>query len=786
VIVPTVNGADRLRDLLATLDRQTVEHEVIVVDNGSPGAIASKACEGHDNARAIRLEENAGFSRAMNLGAAQAQGEAIVMVNDDCTCDPQFVERMVAALDPARGVIMSAGVMRDHGDPSIIEAAGMELDSTLFCTDYLYGEPLSRLDEGVEDPIGPCGAAAAFDKDAFLAEGGFDEGLFAYWEDVDLVLRLRRAGGSCVLARDARGTHGHSSTLGPGSARKNYLAGFGRAYVLRKWGVLGWRRLPGVLARELGVCMGQAVIDRNLAGVRGRINGFRAAPRAEPYPADLLPDGGGTDTLAALRRRAARRSRLGRRGGGATAGLDARLDGPLPDRIAVGGGTALFLKGRCATRDGRRVTRLGIAVNGEEVPTMAHGMSARRTARDGDMWWGIVPLEPLAAPGTARLALHAELEGGGDARAELGTVALRPALDLDPVPGPPGAGDADRPLIAICMATFEPPLELFARQIDSIRAQTHDNWICVISDDHSRPERLARMREILGDDERFVLSPSTERLGFYRNFERALALAPVDAELLGLADQDDHWHPDKLEVLARDLESGATLAYSDTRVIDEDGRVRSDTYWRYRRNNYTDFTSLLITNAITGAAALFRRELAERALPFPPPHGDIFHDHWIALVAMATGDIRYVDRPLYDYVQHSEAAIGFTNANAGRGRWGGRLADVLLRIMRLGYRLIRPVGQIRYFDNYCRLALQARTLEVRFGDTLSSRDRRAISRIQSCDRSLAGAAWLGYRALRPLTGRNETMGMERGLLAGIVWRRIASLRARIGRTRRAR
>jgi GT2 family glycosyltransferase len=107
VIVPTVNGADRLRDLLATLDRQTVEHEVIVVDNGSAGAAASRECERHANARPIRLEENVGFSRAMNLGVAQAQGEAVVMVNDDCTCDPQFVESLVAALDPAHGVTIT-------------------------------------------------------------------------------------------------------------------------------------------------------------------------------------------------------------------------------------------------------------------------------------------------------------------------------------------------------------------------------------------------------------------------------------------------------------------------------------------------------------------------------------------------------------------------------------------------------------------------------------------------------------------------------------------------------
>ena len=465
--------------------------------------------------------------------------------------------------------------------------------------------------------------------------------------------------------------------------------------------------------------------------------------------------------------------------------LAVELDNPLPEQLRVGAGTAVFLKGRCASPAGTRVRQLDIVAGGAVHELMAHGIPIYAMGSP-DAWWGIVPFERVPKPRAVPLTLRARLDGGDEARAELGTVRLEPgradARERDWNP----AVASDRPSIAICMATFEPPLDLFERQIDSIRDQTHRSWFCVISDDCSRPERLAAMRRILGGDPRFRLVPSRRRRGFYGNFERALGLVPEPVDYVGLADQDDRWYPEKLEVLVAALASGATLAYSDTRVVDRSGAVVSDTYWRYRRNNPNDLTSLLITNAITGAAALFRRELLEDVLPFPPPHGDIFHDHWVALVAMATGEVRYVDRPLYEYVQHPRAAIGYVNANAGRGRWGGRLADLGMRIVRLGWRIVRPVGETRYFENYCRLALEARVLELRCGRRMSPRARRGVQRILACDSSLLGAAWLALRSLRPLAGANETMGMERGLLAGIMWRRIAGWRARARRARRQR
>ena len=121
---------------------------------------------------------------------------------------------------------------------------------------------------------------------------------------------------------------------------------------------------------------------------------------------------------------------------------------------------------------------------------------------------------------------------------------------------------------------------------------------------------------MLGDDPRFLLSRASRRLGFYRNFERALALAPAGARYVALADQDDRWHPDKLATLLAEL-GDAQLVYSDARVVDGDGRVLADTYWGRRSNNHTDLLSLLVANSVTGAASLFPRVAARRRAAVP-------------------------------------------------------------------------------------------------------------------------------------------------------------------------
>ncbi len=455
------------------------------------------------------------------------------------------------------------------------------------------------------------------------------------------------------------------------------------------------------------------------------------------------------------------------------AGLEVALESPLPASLPVGIGTALFCAGTCSDRE-RPVLALEILVDG-----VAHRPRAVRMPRpdlaggaDGHRYrsgfWLTVPVAPHERPGAVVVEADVRLAGGERTIVPLGRIAVveppAPVISARPERAGPG-------LIAVCLASFDPDPELFAVQIESLRAQSDSRWICLISDDCSGPEASARIAETVGDDPRFVVARSPTRLGFYRNFERALSMVPPEAELVALCDQDDRWYPDKLQVLRAAL-GDAALVYSDQRLVDRHGRVLRDTMWKGRRNNHTDLASMLIANSVTGAATLFRRSVAELALPFPDSPGLQFHDHWIGLVALAAGDIAYVDRPLYDYVQHGGAVFGDVTGDSDVPPVPGRRRRRLGRRSSAGWRAA-------YFCGYLSQVVQAQTLLVRCAGVLTPAKRRVLTRYVAVERSPRQFAWLAARPLRAVLGRNETLGSEAGIARGILWRWLIGPRANV-------
>ena len=157
---------------------------------------------------------------------------------------------------------------------------------------------------------------------------------------------------------------------------------------------------------------------------------------------------------------------------------------------------------------------------------------------------GVAAAGPRQRPGRAALDAVLALADGREARARLGELAVEPGLPAPQVPAAPAFPGGGGPRVAICMASFNPPAELLRRQLDSLRAQTHGNWVCVISDDALRAGGAGRRWSRRSPGTRASRSAAgPQRLGFYRNFERALSMAPAEADYVALCDQDDFWQP---------------------------------------------------------------------------------------------------------------------------------------------------------------------------------------------------------------------------------------------------
>ena len=454
-----------------------------------------------------------------------------------------------------------------------------------------------------------------------------------------------------------------------------------------------------------------------------------------------------------------------------------------PDPVRVGAGTAFYLEGEIEAASA--VERVRLRVGDRLQGVDADSMPPQRSYGAGGLWWALVEVEGPVEPGPRGLELLVTCDGA-ERPCALGEVALVAGEEGQPEPAPDPPASAE-PLIAVCMATYEPDPARLAPQLDSIRAQTRAGWICVISDDCSSAETFAALEREVAGDPRFVVSRSPERLGFLRNFERAIALAPRSAELIALADQDDRWHPDKLEVLAGALDAapGSLLAYSDVRIADAAGNVLSDTYFYERRNNADSMASMLITNNVTGAASMFRRELLDVALPFPPggTGQELYHDQWLALCAMATGPLTWVERPTHDYVRHDESVT----ISEAEGHWvappNGRLGGVAMRARRAARRLRlasrSPGWRSAYTGRYLLIRQLGAILQMRIGrDRILPAHLRDLDRLLAAERSPLAAGLLLARSFRPWIGRNDTLGRERVVFGGILWRKLAGRRGR--------
>lgn len=194
LIVAWNSSAELRRTLPALLPELRDGDELVVVDNDSSDNGVQTAESLAPMARVVRSGRNAGFAAACNLGAAEAVGDLLVVLNPDAAPLPGWGEAIRRPWVEGRGWAAWQALVAYRGGTRI-NSAGNPVHFTGLVWAGGHGRPVEEAPPAGEVPA-LSGACLAIPRATWTAAGGFPEDFFLYHEDVDLSLRLRLAGGA--------------------------------------------------------------------------------------------------------------------------------------------------------------------------------------------------------------------------------------------------------------------------------------------------------------------------------------------------------------------------------------------------------------------------------------------------------------------------------------------------------------------------------------------------------------------------------------------------------------
>lgn len=295
VVIPNLDGERWLAGCLPTLaSAQSQGIEVVVSDDGSRDG--SRAAAEHHGARFIDAPSRAtGFAATANRGLRAAMGEWLLLLNNDTEIDEHALDELHAAATRHPEAAMLAPLVRSLRDRGVIDSAGMLLYPDGTARPRWHGREVNSVTLLEEEVLVPSGAAAMIRRDWLERVGYLDEGLVSYIEDIDLGLRIRRAGGTAIFVPRAVVFHYFSGTTGalsPAKARlieRNHITVGVRhlplrdALLLPVWTALRWSAVAaGVLRarRQAGGGRRDSPAALLLAALRGTCEGVLRLPRS--------------------------------------------------------------------------------------------------------------------------------------------------------------------------------------------------------------------------------------------------------------------------------------------------------------------------------------------------------------------------------------------------------------------------------------------------------------------------------------------------------------------------
>jgi GT2 family glycosyltransferase len=194
IIIPVFNQAVLTRRCLdGVLDKTRSDNEIIVVDDGSSDLTSRLLDSYGDRLLVVHRPSQSGYATACNMGAARANSEHLVFLNNDTVVTDGWLDQLIdhATRHPGAAIVGAKLLFGDHS----IQHAGVVIAQNRMPY-HIYksfpgDHPVVNISREYQAVTGAC---VLVRREVFVELGGFDTEFRNGLEDIDLCLRARVAG----------------------------------------------------------------------------------------------------------------------------------------------------------------------------------------------------------------------------------------------------------------------------------------------------------------------------------------------------------------------------------------------------------------------------------------------------------------------------------------------------------------------------------------------------------------------------------------------------------------
>lgn len=205
-----------IRSIVTSLERSTITHEIIVVDNASTDG--TREVLNKDFPRVVKIlnKTNVGYGRANNIGIQRAKGTHILLLNSDIEVVGDAIDKIYLFSIHHPNAFVGGKLLNPDGSaqPSCGPAFTLPI---VFAMLFLRGDHIGISRYSPDTPQSVdwiSGACVCAPKTSFEDVGLFDESIFLYMEEIEFLYRAKHGGFDVHFDPEARFIHIGSASSG--------------------------------------------------------------------------------------------------------------------------------------------------------------------------------------------------------------------------------------------------------------------------------------------------------------------------------------------------------------------------------------------------------------------------------------------------------------------------------------------------------------------------------------------------------------------------------------------